>query len=270
MARAFVRGAVDGSGIGAETLSDVLLLTSEVVTNAALHGGGAVEIRLVQRDGRVRIEVDDGSVEVPSERRYGPDATTGRGLGLLTALASSWGVAPRKGGKTVWFEVGGTSVAPMEVEPDGKDLLPRPVAVLGVPVRLYIETQQHNDELLKEFVFIGQTGEAGGMPERLVALAQTVRETFAAPAAESRAQVEAALARGDEFVDLVLAVPPAAAPFLEQLTELLDEAEQYSETGHLLTLVSSAEVRRFRAWFLEQVLAQLKGGAPSPWAGSAR
>jgi hypothetical protein len=33
------------------------------------------------------------------------DATTGRGLALLDALASSWGADRHVEGKTVWFEV---------------------------------------------------------------------------------------------------------------------------------------------------------------------
>ena len=269
MARAFVRGAVEGAGLGEQGLDDVLLLTSEVVTNAVLHGGGGVEVRLAQRAERIRVEVDDESVEVPTERQYGLEATTGRGLGLLTALASSWGVEPRVGGKTVWFEVGGDAAMDSDQSAGDSELIPRPIAILGVPVRLYVATQQHNDELLKEFAFIAAGGEPPeGAPGRLVTLAQMVRETFAAPAAESRAQVEAAVARGDEFVDLVLAVPPAAAPFAEQLYEHLEEAEQYSESGKLLTLVSTPEVRRFRAWFLEQCLTQLKGGGPTPWDDS--
>lgn len=269
MARAFVRGAVEQSDLEDEALSDLLLLTSEVVTNAVLHGGGVTEVRLLHSGDRTRVEVDDDSVDVPSERKYGVDATTGRGLGFLTMLASSWGVAPRAGGKTVWFEIGGDA-ATEGAEPTDSDLIPRPIAVLGVPVKLYVATQQHNDELLKEFAFIGANGASPeGVPARLVTLAQMVRETFAAPAAESRSQVEAALARGDEVVDLVLSIPPAAAPFAEQLYDHLEEAEAYSESGKLLTLASSPEVRRFRAWFLEQCLTQLKGGAPSPWEDAA-
>lgn len=268
MARAFVRGAADGSNVAPDVLDDVLLLTSEVVTNAVLHGGGCAELRVVISAETVRVEVDDASPEVPTERRYGADATTGRGLGLIAALASSWGVAPQTAGKTVWFEVGGASADESQAASGDSDLLPRPIAVLGVPVRLYVATQQHNDELLKEFAFIAGDGESSEDGQtRLVTLAQMVRETFAAPAAESRAQVEAAVARGDEFVDLVLAVPPAAAPFAEQLYEHIEEAEQYSESGKLLTLASTPEVRRFRRWFLEQCLLQLKGGAPTPWPG---
>jgi anti-sigma regulatory factor (Ser/Thr protein kinase) len=79
---------------------------SELVTNAVLHAGTPVTVGLALRaDGRLRLEVADGSPRVPQQRRYGQQATTGRGIALVAGLAQTWGVEQRTDGKTVWCEL---------------------------------------------------------------------------------------------------------------------------------------------------------------------
>jgi DNA-binding NarL/FixJ family response regulator len=87
-------------------LDDVQLLVSELVTNAVLHTATDVDLRLLERDHRLRAEVVDGSAE-RSVRMQATrsDATSGRGLHLVESLADSWGVEVTSTGKTVWFEV---------------------------------------------------------------------------------------------------------------------------------------------------------------------
>ncbi|MGQ0617872.1 MAG: ATP-binding protein [Acidimicrobiia bacterium] len=90
------------------SLDELLVALSEVVTNAVLHAGTPVKVRLQRRaDGRLRVEVEDGSPLVPMRRRFSPDSVTGRGLFLLDRLTLVWGVEPVGEGKMVWFEVGG-------------------------------------------------------------------------------------------------------------------------------------------------------------------
>ena len=94
------------------TASQVL---SELVTNAVLHAGTPVTVALALRpDGRLRLEVTDGSPRIPQQRRYGRQATTGRGIALVAGLAADWGVEHRSGGKTVWCEM---AAGPVD-EPD--------------------------------------------------------------------------------------------------------------------------------------------------------
>jgi serine/threonine-protein kinase RsbW len=83
------------------------LLTSEVVTNAVLHGDGTVEVRAHVGGGRLRVEVQDQGDGEPQVRAPTPDAEGGRGMHLLAALAEDWGVEPVAGGKYVWFELAG-------------------------------------------------------------------------------------------------------------------------------------------------------------------
>lgn len=87
-------------------IDDVLLLVSEVVTNACLHAGGPTELVLNCTDERLRIEVSDGSPVHPHPRPTG-DVTLpgGHGLLVLERLALHWGSTPQGQGKTVWLEV---------------------------------------------------------------------------------------------------------------------------------------------------------------------
>jgi anti-sigma regulatory factor (Ser/Thr protein kinase) len=79
---------------------------SELVTNAVLHAGTRVIVVLeLVGDGLLRLEVHDGSVRIPHQRRYGTQATTGRGIALVDGLSDRWGVEPSAHGKSVWCEL---------------------------------------------------------------------------------------------------------------------------------------------------------------------
>lgn len=110
LARRFVMDAVHR--LGGERYADVAeLLTSELVTNAVLHAGTMVQLTVAEEDDGVRIEVTDHSATAPQRRRYSPEAATGRGLGLVDALASTWGTRASADGKTVWFTLQPDAVA---------------------------------------------------------------------------------------------------------------------------------------------------------------
>jgi anti-sigma regulatory factor (Ser/Thr protein kinase) len=93
----------------AELLDQVVLLTSELVTNAVLHGRGPVELR-IEDDGRlIRIEISDGHPDpLPRDGDRPPDTQqSGRGLLIVDSLADRWGYRLHRAppGKTVWFEL---------------------------------------------------------------------------------------------------------------------------------------------------------------------
>ncbi|MEU6881581.1 ATP-binding protein [Streptomyces sp. NPDC046712] len=101
-------------GGAAEILvEDVLLLVSEVVTNAYTHGGTPYELRLDRTDDRLWVQVSDTSPVRPHP--HGPHVasrSSGHGLYLLERLSTAWGSLPRGEGKAVWFEVEMTRAAP--------------------------------------------------------------------------------------------------------------------------------------------------------------
>ncbi|MER6319643.1 ATP-binding protein [Streptomyces sp. NPDC001581] len=92
-----------------ERVEDVLLLVSEVVSNACLHAGGPSELVLSHGAEGLLIEVSDRSPDRPVLRPRGdPALPGGHGLMVLERLSRSWGWRPAatgRTGKTVWLEV---------------------------------------------------------------------------------------------------------------------------------------------------------------------
>lgn len=102
-ARAFVAEALDGT-VNPSDVDCLLLLTSEIVTNAVLHAQTPVEL-VVSRvaGGYIRVESTDGAETPPLLLPEQSESDTGRGMQIVAALAASWGVITRSAGKTVWF-----------------------------------------------------------------------------------------------------------------------------------------------------------------------
>jgi anti-sigma regulatory factor (Ser/Thr protein kinase) len=103
-----------------------ILLTSELVTNAVTHASAgpngkaaergmareAVLLVIAADDAGLRVDVHDGSGDLPVVSGYvaDADAETGRGLLLVTSLSADWGFYRTPGGKAVYFT--------LEVQPD--------------------------------------------------------------------------------------------------------------------------------------------------------
>ena len=104
VARRFVRSIVD-SVLDDEQLATAELLTSELVTNAVLHGGGEPVLAVELDAHRLRIVVHDDTPTMPVIRNPRPLAASGRGMQLVDSLAARWGVDPVATGKDVWFEL---------------------------------------------------------------------------------------------------------------------------------------------------------------------
>lgn len=85
---------------------DVLLVCTELASNAYEHAEGPRSVRVHRHTDFVRIEVDDRTpAELPhlGESRLGD--SRGRGLLLVAQLSRCWGTRDFSGGKTVWSEV---------------------------------------------------------------------------------------------------------------------------------------------------------------------
>ncbi|MFG2005984.1 ATP-binding protein [Spirillospora sp. NPDC048911] len=83
----------------------VTAIVAELVANAVLHAGTALELRLQRGSGRVRVEVRDRATQMPRLTVPGPLDESHRGLFIVDRFASSWGAEPVSGGKVVWAEV---------------------------------------------------------------------------------------------------------------------------------------------------------------------
>jgi hypothetical protein len=103
--RRFLAGVLTSWRMSEMVGGDVELLASELVTNVIRHAASPFTVILRYDGHHVRVEVGDGSRALPDPRPPTLDDETGRGLLLLEALASGWGVTPTLAGKRVWFEV---------------------------------------------------------------------------------------------------------------------------------------------------------------------
>jgi len=109
LARAAVAGFSDGSEIAPAKLATLLLLVSEVVTNAVIHSTAPprAEITLSARvtdSGAVRVEVIDSGEGFTPMPRDPSRPGGGYGLYLVEREAQAWGV-DRQAGTRVWFEL---------------------------------------------------------------------------------------------------------------------------------------------------------------------
>lgn len=105
-ARSLVRHALREWDL--EPLQDtVLLLVSELATNAVLHARSDFTVEASRTTEGVRVWVSDRSPRPPAQRHHGPTSGTGRGLDMVASMSSAWGTgaAERPYTKAVWFEV---------------------------------------------------------------------------------------------------------------------------------------------------------------------
>jgi anti-sigma regulatory factor (Ser/Thr protein kinase) len=106
VARRFVRITAAMWRLPPDTVSDVELCMSELVTNAVTHTGSRrVHCRLWSARGVLFLEVDDeGLRDLPQAESPGEEDEHGRGIILVETFTAAWGTLPRPGygGKTVW------------------------------------------------------------------------------------------------------------------------------------------------------------------------
>lgn len=91
---------------GCEELIDLaLLVVSELITNAVVHAQSPSTLALRLRSETLRLEVSDASTEAPSPKSVTAEAEEGRGLFVVAAVCTAWGVDPTETSKTIWAEI---------------------------------------------------------------------------------------------------------------------------------------------------------------------
>lgn len=143
----------------------------------------------------------------------------------------------------------------------------REVRLIGFPLALHQRSQEHHEELIREFQLLAlDPTSAQTVPARLVALIEELTTTYAGFTSSPNAARDAALARGEESVDLVYSVPVAVGEAARVLDRMLDEADEYCRAGdRLLTLAAAPDTTALRHWQLSEFVAQLAGAAPTSW-----
>jgi serine phosphatase RsbU (regulator of sigma subunit)/anti-sigma regulatory factor (Ser/Thr protein kinase)/uncharacterized protein YigA (DUF484 family) len=272
MARRFVREVLVGEPTA--IVEDAELIVTELVTNAVLHGKSPATLRVRQLPGCIRLEVEDAGRDLPVRMRTSHEAMTGRGLGMVAALGTAWGVDPAdSGGKVVWAELteapAGEAVEP-RIDPDAllaswpddelNDAL-YTVELGSVPTDLLIGAKAHIDNLVREFVLAAagtSSPTATPVPAHLRELVQTVVYGFAIARSAIKRQALEAAERGEVETRLTLTLPLSAADAGEQYLAALDEADRYARAARLLTLETPPVHRVFRHWYVESLVAQLR------------
>jgi anti-sigma regulatory factor (Ser/Thr protein kinase) len=286
-------------------VDDATLCVSELAGNAALHGNGSyIEVSVHDLAHAVRLCVEDdgaapASAVTPRTSLPGLDdafdaeldeldrllsaPATGRGLAIVSVLASDWGVEELDPGKRVWAELcagdraddasdgpaptashllGATPhTDPESALPDGW----RVVRLVGCPVELSLRQDQHLDELVRELSLMSvdkENSESADLVRRLEAVLHTPAHARLA----GRRQAQEALQRGEGAVDVHMAMPRDFSSSVRRLDEAVREADRLCDEQRLLTLSSPAEIRRFRAWMTEEIVRQVEeDAAPRSW-----
>jgi anti-sigma regulatory factor (Ser/Thr protein kinase) len=105
-ARRFTARLCKAAGLSSDLCDTCVLLASETVTNAVLHGRSPVRLTVSAGPTRIRVEVGDDDSRPPILRtEHDLEALGGRGVLLVEECATAWGVLPDGYGKVVWFEV---------------------------------------------------------------------------------------------------------------------------------------------------------------------
>jgi anti-sigma regulatory factor (Ser/Thr protein kinase) len=101
IARAAVRDRF-ADALDRDHMADLQLVVSELVGNAFLHGRGTIRLTLTHSDGEITGSVtDNGNGFRYTLRGFAGDDPHGRGLAIVDALVTRWGI--RRGSTHVWF-----------------------------------------------------------------------------------------------------------------------------------------------------------------------
>ncbi|HEX3908368.1 MAG TPA: SpoIIE family protein phosphatase [Mycobacteriales bacterium] len=287
-ARRLVRDCLAGTEVE-ELATDVEIVVSELATNAVLHGRPPAWLRLTAGDGAVLVETFDGNPVAPVMAMLSEDAMTGRGLALVTAMSTRWGVEPTAEGKRVWAELTPRSVAAAEAPglmsdadidamladwPDDAQLVDDRIVVTleDVPTRLLLDAKRHVDSLVREFALASggaASGASAHLPQRLAELIADTQSTvwFTDVRQAIKRQAAAAAAAGKERTQLTLALAPNTSDAGERYLATLDEIDTYARAARLLTIATPPQHRAFRRWYVTSLVTQLRAevaGQPRP------
>ena len=274
-ARRLLRNALPGEA-SEEAVDAAALALSEIVTNALVHAGTPMRLRVILAPSAVRVELADGSAHLPLPRDYSQAAGTGRGLHMVTEVVDQWGAHHDDDGKVVWFEVtdpppsgqpGATGQVPSARQPTRQSTLR--VELTNVPLLMHAAWQEHAAGLLRELLLTRLEDEVTAIDEHAAASAalSVLFEQVPAPQLDEdpEAIMATAVEPGVSAERVVLDLSLEAAADFDVLDEMLGEAVRLAEEGELLSPPTQPEIGDLRRWLCGQVRKQAAGGRPEAW-----
>jgi anti-sigma regulatory factor (Ser/Thr protein kinase) len=259
-----------------EAVDAAALALSEIVTNALVHAGTPMRLRVILAPSGVRVELTDGSVHMPLPRDYSRSAGTGRGLHMVTEVVDQWGAHHDEAGKVVWFEVtdpppaeqsGATGSVPSARRPTRPGTLR--VELTNVPLLMHAAWQEHAAGLLRELLLTRLEDEVSAIDEHAAASAalSVLFEQVPYPSLDDDpgAIMATAVEPGVSAERVVLKLSPEAAADFDVLDEMLQIAVRLAEQGKLLSPPTQPEIGELRRWLCAQVREQAAGGTPDAW-----
>jgi anti-sigma regulatory factor (Ser/Thr protein kinase) len=85
-----------------DQLQDIVLVVVELVTNAELHTRSPKALAMSHGHATVRVEVADGDPTPPVLQPPSTTRSGGRGICLVDAISTDWGVERYRNGKSIW------------------------------------------------------------------------------------------------------------------------------------------------------------------------
>jgi anti-sigma regulatory factor (Ser/Thr protein kinase) len=268
-----------------DLIDDVGLSVTELATNATLHSRSTffdVEVRADDCAVRVAV-VDTGSASADSialrvdlEAPVGDDldldleSMTGRGLFIVSALATRWGIDDLPDGTRVWadfvLDAAGdeaahppqlADVAPARAEPiEGSTV----IRLLGCPPDLLLAHDDNLADIARELRLFGASHrdrEAAEAAERISEIVRLSAMSWDA----ARLVAKQGVQEGRAVVDIAIASDPEQVPVrVAALREAVRRAEAMAEQGLLITMPAPRPVQQWRDWVEAEMLEQIGSG----------
>jgi PAS domain S-box-containing protein len=251
--------------------ADAEVAVSEIVTNALVHAGTPMRLRVLVGSPGLRVEVGDGNPHLPHSRDYSAVASTGRGLHVVGEVVDRWGAYPSGAGKVVWFEI---AVAGHEVAGNGEPPPPATDAVeielINIPLLMHAAWQEHAAALLRELLLVRLDEDETALESHAAASDALSLLFEQIPAPDLGTRPESIMAAATEprvsRDRIVLSIPPSSTAHFELLDSALLEAVAMADAGALLCPPTQPEIQSMRRWLCEQVRVQARGGDGRAWA----
>jgi anti-sigma regulatory factor (Ser/Thr protein kinase) len=262
-----------------DLVDDVGLSVTELATNATLHSQGSFfDVELLAAPEAVRVAVVDGGglpadsissrVDLtPAREDLELESMTGRGLFIVSALATRWGIDDLPTGTRVWadFRSGHADLdtTPPQVTVAGRPAVPAGAAqvirLLGCPPDLLLAHDDNLADLARELRLFGASHDdrvASGAATRIADVVRAAAISWDA----ARLVARQAVAEGRAVVDVAFAVtePDTLPVKVQVLRESILAAEQMADQGLLMTLPASTPVQLWRDWVQSEMTEQVR------------